>query len=62
MILRKGGNMKFKKYNGHVKRYYCNYCGGPITYDDYIKYSGLCFLCIVNKKESAFKILLQYRQ
>ena len=37
--------MKFKKNSGRVKRYYCSYCGSPITYDDYIKYNGLCFLC-----------------
>ena len=31
--------MEFKKYSGRVKRYYCSYCGSPITYDDYIKYN-----------------------
>lgn len=37
--------MKLKNFNGKVKRYYCSYCGDKITYDDYKKYNGLCFLC-----------------
>ena len=43
--LKRRQNMKFKKSSGRVKRYYCSYCGSPITYDDYIKYNGLCFPC-----------------
>ena len=43
--LKRRQNMNFKKSSGRVKRYYCSYCGSPITYDDYIKYNGLCFPC-----------------
>ena len=43
--LKRRQNMKFKKSSGRVKRYYCSYCGSTITYDDYIKYNGLCFPC-----------------